>query len=129
MPWSPKADKNGIFCWIVKFETSQDAADLSEPVTELCQQWIADNNNTSGEPVILGEEEIDIVDPYDYFRAFTKYPYVVKAEGNSLWLRFDGIYGSYWWRDWLVRVLGALRKAFPELNVFEFDRNCTDNPI
>jgi len=125
MPWWPRAGENGLFCWTVRFATTQNAASLSHEIEQWCEQWISENNDTSNKPIISPENPDETLDPYNYFLAFVKAPYVVKADNNQLWLRFDGIYeGSYWWRDWSIRIVTFLKVVFPELTVIKFDRDC-----
>ena len=118
----PKTREDGTFCVVAKFTTTQNAANLRDQVTEWCKQWIAENNDVSGEPVVVTKDSIK--EPRDYFRAFTSLPYVIKAEDNQLWLRFDGVSGSYWWKDWLVRITVSLTNAFPELEREGNFENC-----
>jgi hypothetical protein len=108
----PPSREDGSFCVIVKFETAQEATTLQSQINEWCTQWVAENNDLSPENVVLGDI---VVQPFNYFYAYAKPPYVIKAEGRQLWLRFDGMPGSYWWRDWLARSMGNLTRTFPEL--------------
>jgi len=123
MQQSPKSGGSGVFCMVVKFETTENAATIQDQVIEWCIRWIIENNVTTDKPVILDE---DVLDPYDYFHAFTRFPYVIKAQDNNLWLRFDVIPGSYWWKDWIVRVTVELRKNFNELNKFKASNKCDE---
>jgi hypothetical protein len=109
----PKTREDGTFCVVARFTITQNAANLRDQINDWCKRWIEENNDTSGEPGVVGEGILK--EPMDFFNAFTRSPYVIEAEDNQMWLRFDRVLGSYWWRDWLARILVALQRAYPEL--------------
>lgn len=109
----PHVQQDGTFCVVTKFVTTQDAASLQHQVTDWCKQWLIEHEDWQ-RPV--DEESADIdKDPWDYSDIFFGTPYVIKAEGNKLWLRLDARVYSYWWRDWYAGMMGNLVRAFPEL--------------
>ncbi len=123
VPGYVRAD--GTFCMVVKFETTQNAANLRDQLTEWCNQWVAENKQwhrvwMSGDPPVVSEEQ-----HLDYFEIFASPPYVAKAENNQLWLRLDGVY-SYWWRDWGARIVISLIRAFPELGEYKLLFSCDE---
>lgn len=101
---------DGTLYVVTKFKTAQDAANLRDPVTAFCVQWVEERKDWQ-----LGKDMRIDQGPGDYLGIFIGPPNVVKVEGNELWLRFDARVYSYWWRDWFVMMLSGLRGAFPEL--------------
>jgi hypothetical protein len=110
----PPTREDGSFCVIAKFETHQDAEDLRDEITKWCKAWVTEQNVESYKHARIDEDGKEW-QPFDYFYAYSSPPSVYRAEGTQLWLRFEGMPNSYWWRDWLARMGVSLTQAFPVL--------------
>jgi hypothetical protein len=103
--------EDGTFCVVTKYKHVANAASLRQPITEWCHQWVAANEKMKPLMLDTTTEEDESEYWHYYFAIFKSPPYVVKAEGDQLWIRLDGTY-SYWWRDWFVSIVVALTRDF-----------------
>lgn len=122
----PPTRKDGSFCIVIKFETIQNSANLRKQINEWCRKWVEENNAETRKHTIVDEEGNE-VQPFDYYHAFKAPPYVIKSEGKQLWLRFDGVANSIWWRDWMARMMVGLTTAIGELHgQYNVSYNCDE---
>jgi hypothetical protein len=112
--------EDGTFCIVTKYKQVANAENLRQPVNEWCDQWVAKHEKMK--PLLLDSTREDDETEYwhYYYAIFKTPPYVVKAENDQLWVRFDGTY-SMWWRDWFVSIMNGLTSTFPALKAENSD--------
>jgi hypothetical protein len=118
----PRLRPDGSFCieFMVRVRASELQA-LASRVAEWLDAWVREHRYLRRSfPREKGQELVD------FFDELAGVPSCVACPPGSLRLRFNGLPGAYWWRDYYVLMLTGMRAAFPEVSSMERPVNCPD---